>query len=106
MTNTEKIRALNDEFRKTMRGGKVVATQGVMALPDLMTVLDRVREFSDFTEENNPHGENDFGAFIHNDQHLLWKIDAYDKDLRFGSPDPTDPTVTVLVLTILLAEEH
>jgi hypothetical protein len=65
-----------------------------------------VQEFSDFNEGNDPHRERDFGAFMHHDQQIFWKIDAYDLDLQFGSPDPSDPAVTTRVLTILLASEY
>ncbi|WP_254913113.1 DUF3768 domain-containing protein [Novosphingobium sp. B 225] len=33
-------------------------------------------------------------------------MDAYDRDLRFGSPDPDNPAVTRRVLTIMLASEY
>jgi hypothetical protein len=37
---------------------------------------------------------------------LFWKIDCYDRELHFGSPDPADPTVTTRVLTLMLASEY
>ena len=34
---------------------------------------------------------------------MFWKVDCYDRALRFASPDPADPAVTARVLTIMLA---
>jgi hypothetical protein len=34
---------------------------------------------------------------------MLWKIDYYDRDRRYGSPDPA---VTPRVLTIMLTSEY
>jgi Protein of unknown function (DUF3768) len=37
---------------------------------------------------------------------VTFKIDYYDKDLSFHSPDPADPAVTERVITIMLAAEY
>ena len=55
---------------------------------------------------NDPHGEHDFGAFEFDGTPVMFKIDYYDKDLAFHSPDPADPTVTERVITLMLAEEY
>ena len=105
---TERIRELNDAFRKSFKGGKVVTTQGVAALGDheYHRVLQAVQEFNDFNEDNDPHGEHDFGSFEYHDQKFFWKIDYYDRNMEFGSEDPSDPETTARVLTIMLAEEY
>lgn len=36
----------------------------------------------------------------------MFKIDYYDKELQFGSPDPADPTVTERIITTMLAAEY
>jgi Protein of unknown function (DUF3768) len=36
----------------------------------------------------------------------MFKIDYYDNDLNFHSPDPADPTVTERIITIMLADEY
>ncbi len=106
--SAEKIRALNDAFRTTMTGGKVLVTAGVDALPsDIKAmVLRRVATFSDFTKDNDPHGEHDFGNFTRGGHKFFWKIDYYDANMEFGSEDPADPTKTTRILTIMLASEY
>ena len=56
-----------------------------------------------FTPRSDPYGEHDFDAFELDGRKLFWKIDIYDADERYGSPDPA---VTSRVLTIMLAEEY
>jgi Protein of unknown function (DUF3768) len=61
----KRIRQLNDAFRTTFQNGKVMMTCGVEALPSEVkyAVMLKVRAFSDFTPDNDPHGEHDFGSF-------------------------------------------
>jgi hypothetical protein len=102
------IAELNDAFRRSFTGGQVVVTDGIHALPsDVQAVIiERVRSFEAFDADNDPHGEHDFGSFEHDGQTIFWKIDLYDRDYKFYSPDPIDPAKTNRVLTILLAEEY
>ena len=106
--STEKIRALNDAFRTTLTGGKVLMTAGVNALPTDVkaSVIQRVMTFSEFNEENDPHGEHDFGNFTLAGQKFFFKVDYYDSNMEFGSEDPSDPIKTTRVLTIMLVEEY
>src|SRR5260370_14377111 len=106
--SAERIRELNDAFRRTFKGGRVMMTAGVDALPpDVKAMaIRRVATFSEFTEDNDPHGEHDFGSFEIAGRKFFWKIDAYDADMRYGSEDPTDPNKTTRVLTIMLANEY
>ena len=88
--------------------GKILVTRGIAALPteDQAAILERVRTFDAFTPDNDPYGEHDFGAFEHGPHRIFWKIDCYDRDERYGSPDPADPRVTRRVLTVMLAGEY
>lgn len=109
MEKTEKIRALNDRLRTTFCfGGYIVETPGIRALPeaDQSAIREKVQTFNEFTEDNDPHGERDFGAFSHGGKRVFWKIDYYDPTLQHGSEDPSDPHQTARVLTIMLAEEY
>jgi hypothetical protein len=106
--SANRIRALNDAFRTTMTGGRVVMTVGVDALPSDVKamVIRRVATFTAFSPGNDPHGEHDFGSFDLAGQTFFWKIDYYDPALEFGSEDPADPAKTTRVLTIMLASEY
>lgn len=110
--NPEQIRALNDTMRRDIFNptefGDVILTAGVGALSDTdrFALIDEVRCFEDFTEDNDPHGEHDFGAINFKGERYFWKIDYYDINLEFHSPDPASKELTRRVLTIMLAEEY
>ncbi len=103
------IRNLNDLCRTAMGvAGRVYQTQGISALPqqDQSAIREKVEIFDEFTEDNDPYGEHDFGAFTHQGMKIFWKIDYYEKSLNKGSENPADPKQTSRVLTIMLAEEY
>jgi uncharacterized protein DUF3768 len=81
---------------------------GVDALPSDVEamVIRRVATFSEFTPDNDPHKEHDFGNFTLAGRKFFFKIDAYDVNMEFGSEDPADPSKTTRVLTIMLASEY
>lgn len=105
---TARIRALNDAFRRSFVGGQVVETPGVVELAevDRIALLLAVRRFDRFDAGNDPYGEHDFGSVEVGGERFFWKIDAYDRALCGGSPDPADPAVTTRVLTIMRADEY
>jgi len=106
----EKIARLNDESRKGRMPGstKMLLTAMVAALPEefLLRLRRDVAEFDAFTEDNDPYGERDFGAVVLEGERYFWKIDYYDRSLRFGAEDPTDTTETTRVLTLMHASEY
>jgi uncharacterized protein DUF3768 len=109
ITDTNTIAALNDLCRTAMGiAGRVVQTQGICAMSpaDQSAIREKVERFDTFTSDNDPHHEHDFGAFEHAGERIFWKIDYYDRTLRMGSDDPSDPAQTVRVLTIMLASEY
>ena len=107
-TRTETIRQLNDAFRSTFQGGRILTTRGISALPlDFQaTIFHLVRTFDAFTTDNDPYGERDFGAIECAGEKVFFKIDYYAPDMEHGSEDPSDPKQTTRVLTIMLAEEY
>lgn len=102
------IPTLNDQLRQRGIGGTVVVTQGLRALGEgmLKLIQQAVADFDAFTHDNDPYGEHDFGAVQAQGHRVFFKIDAYDRDLRYHSPDAADPAVTCRVMTLMLAEEY
>lgn len=114
MSNSNVIAHLNDKLRTTLTGGQLLITSGVKSLPLEVQfwAIKAMTTFKDFNEDNDPHGEHDFGKVeVHitdNDVHekFFWKIDYYDKSLKNGSEDPANPFLTTRVLTLMLAREY
>ena len=122
---TARIARLNDLARSAMGVAcTALATVGFRSLStsDQSRVRELVETFDAFDEDNDPHGERDFGAIYQlgdgrwtterprllddERERVFWKLDYYDRDLRFGSEDAANPAVTRRVLTIMLADEY
>ena len=122
---TARIARLNDIARQAMGVAcTAVATVGFRSLSasDQSCVRELIETYDAFDEDNDPHGERDFGCVYqlgdgrwtterprsHEDERerVFWKFDYYDRDLQFGSEDAANPAVTRRVLTIMLADEY
>ena len=122
---TARIARLNDLARSAMGVAcRAVATVGFRSLSasDQSRVRELIETFDAFDENNNPHGERDFGCIyqltdgrwtterprVPDDERerVFWKLDYYDRAMRFASDDAADPAVTRRVLTIMLADEY
>lgn len=57
------IQLINDTFRKTFQGGKIVLTRGIRALPkeDINQIMLKVSRYNEFTTSNAPYQEHDYG---------------------------------------------
>jgi hypothetical protein len=108
MEKCERIRQLNDNLRRSGTGGTVLLTQGVQAQKPavIQSIITAVQTFSNFSADNDPYGEHEFGAFEVKTLKLFWKIDYYDRSMTAGARDPSDPSTTKRVLTIMLREEY
>lgn len=105
---TNRIRALNDELRRNLPNGHAVMTTGVAALgaEAVTRIVKTIAVYDDFCHANDPHEEHDFGSFEADGAVIFFKIDYFDKNLTYHSPDPSDTSVTERVITIMLAEEY
>lgn len=125
MRQRERIAALNDRARQAMGVAcTAVATVGFRSLPeaDQSCVRELIETFDAFDDDNDPHGERDFGTIyqlgdgrwtterprVRDDERerVFWKLDYYDRAMRFASEDAADPAVTRRVLTIMLSDEY
>jgi Protein of unknown function (DUF3768) len=89
----ETYRFFKGELTIPPPGGRVMMTAAVDALPDDVRAraIELTRTFDDFTPDNDPHNEHDFGSFEIDDQKFIFKHDYYDKSMQYGSEDPGDP---------------
>ena len=110
MTDAATIADLNDRFRKEpTRHGNAYTTDGVAEHGPAFVAkaFAGVAAFDAFSADNDPWGEHDFGSFELEGEKLFWKIDYFDKhDPDLGAEDPSNPTTTQRVLTIMLADEY
>ena len=104
--DTQRIRELNDQARQTLTGCRLLITPGVLALDATSAILALVQQYSDFTPDNDPYAEHDFGSFRYGGETIFWKFDYFDLDLTMHSQDPAEPDLTARVLTVLLGSEY
>jgi Protein of unknown function (DUF3768) len=122
---TARIARLNDRARQAMGlACTAFVTVGFRSLPDAdqSRVRELIETYDAFDEDSDPHGERDFGTIyqlgdgrwtkerprLRDDERerVFWKLDYYDRAMRFASEDAADPAVTRRVLTIMLADEY
>lgn len=98
MPNKRHPRELNDALRQHGIGGRFVMTAAVSHLPqdEVVAILRAIVSFNDFTTDNDPYGERDFGVVEVGIHRLFWKID----DLSGESID------LGRVLTVMFADEY
>ncbi len=98
-----KIARLNDRFREM--AVDVIVTKGVIhGVPNVIGLLKKVERFDGFNEDNDPHGEHDFGSLNWYGALIFWKIDYYESEYQFWC-DPLSPHCK-RVMTVMLAEEY
>jgi hypothetical protein len=104
----KRIVQLNDVFRRTFVGGSLCITSGLQLRGPtfVRAALKAVRDQEEFSRDNDPNGEHDFGALTVYEQQVFWKIDYFDPTMTRGSENPADAERTRRVLTVMLADEY
>lgn len=118
------VRDLNDRARAgTLANARFVFTQTLLShltehirQPFERTVAKALTQRAliaaaadqEFDPGNDPYGEHDFGAVMHGDQRVLWKIDVYQNDGTFswGAEDPGNPDTSYRIVTFMLPEDY
>lgn len=99
---------LNDLLRSTGIGWEILVTRGIQALREdyRNRLIMAVRSFDNFTPDNDPYSEHDFWNIALVGQNNYFKIDYYDKNREYGSEEPSNPSITSRVMTIMSASEY
>jgi Protein of unknown function (DUF3768) len=82
-----RIAEMNDRFRMNFYvpyfgprevPGHILCSRSIAPLPPetQICIWAEVANFDAFTEDNDPHGEHDFGAFDMAGEKIFWKIDC------------------------------
>ena len=115
---SEKIAKLNDQLRSGIgypfsfaneQKDQFVLTQGIMDSfkdGEITTLFHDIKTFDNFNNDNDPYQERDFGSLTAKGRKIFWKIDYYDNNLEYLSPDNTNPEVTKRVMTVMLSDEY
>lgn len=103
---------LNDRVRGTLLEqepfGRVVATRGIMALPEHQRrqIFQRTANYYRFPKGDDPEREHDFGTFKIEGVTVNWKFDYFGDESCSSNADlPAEPEKIYRVLTIMLADE-
>ncbi|MGV1754893.1 DUF3768 domain-containing protein [Agrobacterium sp. CG674] len=113
MTEEDKkarIRQLNDEVRlngvalnaRILTAGRLAQEDPVLGI----VVGHYASKFTEFNEDNDPHGEHDCAKFTVKGQEFLFKFDYFALDEEHLSEHPEDPAVTIRVMTLMYAEDY
>ena len=123
-------RRLNDLARTEMgEKGRLVATQGIMALEflDRRTLCRAIQAFGSWDDGDDPYGVHDFGCLYGTGPSgdiawsaeatdsekdpfvgikVFWKIDVFEEDMLHGAERPWVEGESVRLLTVMLASEY
>ncbi|WP_246689423.1 DUF3768 domain-containing protein [Methylobacterium sp. WL19] len=101
-THTNRVRPINDAFRRSFAGGHVMLSRGIASLPEEQRreAEATVQAFEAFSVADDPYNEHDFGAFDLAGPRCFWKIDTYDRSMVGHSTNPADPAAGAVPASI------
>jgi len=112
-SQTEQIARLNDRARLGLdRRARIVVTAGLLAklsnddprsrIMAQARIMQAVRQRT-FTPDSP---ERDMAWFEIDGHRAMFKIDYYDESMEWASPDPTDASITIRVVTVMAPEDY
>jgi hypothetical protein len=103
MDRHKKIIELNDQLRRTFRGGRVELTPAVYRLdPQLRgRAIWAMASYNRFDDDS----EHDWGVMIFAGYSFEWHIEYRNANGTGLSPDPADPEKSFRVLTLYVTED-
>jgi len=107
---TEAIKETNKRIRKNLVNPdelikigncRLIITKAVAAQENIGDILRAFSNLPDsyFTEDNDPHGEQDYAKVTINDENYIYKVDYYDSNLEFHGYD-------IFAMTIMMECEY
>lgn len=102
------VRALNDAFRISFTSTELYTSPQILDL-DIDTqseILDRVRNYRTFNEENDPDGFHQWGRFLVNDEPYVWEIFCLTPDGKHLSKNPLDLDFTRRHMMVMCENEY
>ena len=103
INDTLRVNLITNTGRASCEGitGRLIVTRSVADMPgdQMIAILSAVAHFRDFTEDNDPHGEHDFGSVSLMGEKWFWKFDYYDEHFEAFGHD-------VHVLTIMNSTDY
>jgi hypothetical protein len=101
------VRQFNDQCRKTFSACTILVAPIVEGLPDdeKATLIEAVRTFEQFNDEDDPHHEHQFDRIELFGKSWCWLFLYYDDMLRLCSKCPPAAKKTDRILLIMDMEE-
>ncbi len=101
------IRSLNDAFRLSFTATELYCSPGIIAfsLHQQGQILERVRNYRNFNEENDPDKLHNRGSFDFEGQTILWEIYCTDQNQQNEASDPACLKLTRRHMMILIENE-
>ena len=98
----EKIKALNDAFRKDPEPSNVFISLEVVRLGEkkVEELLAKLKTYSAFTAKTDHDGDYSTGVIQLGPHKIDWGIFYMDLDEEEDSPDPSNPSVTTRILNL------